>query len=117
MTVDGAVKSDSSGSSTPPRSPTVGRDHAGIPEKDLDQAYKYLETKDLQAAQPADEINVNALRRKIDWRIVPIMFACYTMQFIDKVLLNVRCFSAHLPAPLKPRRRHRRRRRRRCCCC
>ncbi|KAG0643144.1 major facilitator superfamily domain-containing protein [Tuber brumale] len=28
------------------------------------------------------------LVRKIDWRIVPIMFACYTMQFLDKVLIN-----------------------------
>jgi len=26
------------------------------------------------------EIDLAALRRKIDWRIVPIMFAAYTMQ-------------------------------------
>lgn len=29
-----------------------------------------------------------ALLRKIDWRIVPIMFACYFLQFLDKVLIN-----------------------------
>lgn len=34
-------------------------------------------------------VDINALRRKIDWRIVPLMFGCYTMQFLDKVILNV----------------------------
>ena len=35
-------------------------------------------------------INLQASRRKIDWQIVPIMFLCYTMQFLDKVNINVR---------------------------
>lgn len=30
----------------------------------------------------------STLLRKIDWRIVPIMFACYFLQFLDKVLIN-----------------------------
>lgn len=30
-----------------------------------------------------------ALRRKIDWRLMPFLCACYTLNFIDKVLLNV----------------------------
>jgi hypothetical protein len=34
--------------------------------------------------------DVPALRHKIDRRIVPIMFLCYLMNFIDKVALNVR---------------------------
>lgn len=25
----------------------------------------------------------------MDWHIVPLMFGCYTMQFLDKVILNV----------------------------
>lgn len=29
------------------------------------------------------------VRSKIDWRIVTIMYSCYTVQFVDKVLLNV----------------------------
>jgi len=41
-------------------------------------------------------VNLQALRRKIDWRIVPIMFLCYTVQFLDKVNINV-CFSSPLP--------------------
>ena len=54
--------------------------------KDLDQAFHYL-----QNARPNAEpgTDLKALRRKIDWRIVPVMFCAYTMQFIDKVLLNV----------------------------
>ncbi|KAK6330479.1 hypothetical protein TWF696_003370 [Orbilia brochopaga] len=33
-------------------------------------------------------IDDRRLLKKIDFRIVPIMFACYTMQFIDKVNIN-----------------------------
>ncbi|KAG5988322.1 hypothetical protein E4U43_004786, partial [Claviceps pusilla] len=35
-----------------------------------------------------DAVDLNALRRRIDWHIVPLMFLCYTMQFLDKVILN-----------------------------
>ncbi|KAF3901969.1 Sialin [Orbilia brochopaga] len=35
-----------------------------------------------------ESIDSQRLLRKIDFRIVPIMFACYTMQFIDKVNIN-----------------------------
>ena len=55
-------------------------------KRDLDQAYYYLEQA---GTNVTNEIDLKALRRKIDWRIVPIMFCAYTMQFIDKVLLNV----------------------------
>jgi hypothetical protein len=33
-------------------------------------------------------IDIKTLRRKIDWHIIPLLFACYTMQFLDKVILN-----------------------------
>ena len=55
-------------------------------KRDLDQAYYYLEQA---GTNVTPDIDLKALRRKIDWRIVPIMFCAYTMQFIDKVLLNV----------------------------
>ncbi|KAJ6256508.1 Sialin [Drechslerella dactyloides] len=43
-----------------------------------------------QRALHSHELRVDdkKLLRKIDFRIVPIMFACYTMQFIDKVNIN-----------------------------
>ncbi|KAI4178211.1 MAG: hypothetical protein LQ346_007524 [Caloplaca aetnensis] len=53
---------------------------------DLDQAYWYVQQSNNAAEATPSELA--ALRRKIDWRIVPIMFCCYTMQFIDKVSLN-----------------------------
>ncbi|EOD49509.1 putative allantoate permease protein [Neofusicoccum parvum UCRNP2] len=37
---------------------------------------------------PADEVNEKALLRKIDWRIVPILFLTYFLQFLDKVVVN-----------------------------
>jgi hypothetical protein len=34
--------------------------------------------------------DISALRHKVDRHIVPVMFLCYLMNFIDKVALNVR---------------------------
>ncbi|CUS12329.1 unnamed protein product [Tuber aestivum] len=45
-------------------------------------------------------VDEKRLVRKIDWRIVPIMFACYIMQFIDKVLINYAAVMG-LPKDLK----------------
>lgn len=56
--------------------------------KSLDKAYIYL-TQQNHGDADDGTVDINALRRKIDWRIVPIMFLCYTMQFIDKVNVNV----------------------------
>jgi hypothetical protein len=56
--------------------------------KSIDDAWSYLNTQN-HDSHDADSINIKALRRKIDRRIVPLMFGCYTMQFLDKVILNV----------------------------
>ena len=32
--------------------------------------------------------NLKKIQRKVDWHIAPIMFLCYTAQFVDKVSLN-----------------------------
>lgn len=53
----------------------------------VDAAWKFL--NDHREIVGVDAVNLNALRRKIDWHIVPLMFLCYTMQFLDKVILNV----------------------------
>ena len=57
--------------------------------RDLDQAYWYVQESRSHNEDQASASELKALRRKVDWRIVPIMFCCYTMQFIDKVSLNV----------------------------
>ena len=54
----------------------------------VDDAWSFL-NKTHDGNEDATTVDINALRRKIDWRIVPIMFGCYTMQFLDKVILNV----------------------------
>lgn len=53
-----------------------------------DDALDYLD----EHANVQDEATVDlaALRRKIDYRIIPFMFCCYVLQFLDKVMLNVR---------------------------
>ena len=56
--------------------------------KCIDDAWSYLNTQH-RDSHDADSISIKALRRRIDWRIVPLMFGCYTMQFLDKVILNV----------------------------
>ncbi|EAQ88777.1 hypothetical protein CHGG_05396 [Chaetomium globosum CBS 148.51] len=53
---------------------------------ELDTAWKYLDAN--RDADTSEPIDLAALRRKIDWHIVPLMFLCYTLQFLDKVILN-----------------------------
>ncbi|KAJ4287040.1 hypothetical protein N0V88_007805 [Collariella sp. IMI 366227] len=53
----------------------------------VDTAWKYLDAH-RDASDAAGPIDLAALRRKIDWHIVPLMFLCYTLQFLDKVILN-----------------------------
>jgi hypothetical protein len=56
--------------------------------KSIDDAWSYLNSQH-RDSHDAESIDIKALRRKIDRRIVPLMFGCYTMQFLDKVILNV----------------------------
>ena len=63
-------------------------------DDNLDKAYWYVHQSENAKDEEATPRQLKALRRKIDWRIVPIMFLCYTMQFIDKVSLNV-CTKLH----------------------
>lgn len=57
----------------------------------IDQAYVFL-SNNVPAQAATSDINLAALRRKIDWHIVPIMFLVYTMNLIDKVAYNVRIY-------------------------
>lgn len=73
---------------------TGRQDAAGSVEQKparLDTAWRYLnEHRELDL-----DVDIKFLRRKIDWHIVPLMFCCYTMQFLDKVVLNVRIAPSH----------------------
>lgn len=62
---------------------------------EVDAAWRFLDNHRDTAS--VAEVNLGKLRRKIDWRIVPLMFCCYTMQFLDKVIYNVsfHCLFSH----------------------
>ncbi|KAI8312957.1 hypothetical protein K4K61_009346 [Colletotrichum sp. SAR11_59] len=61
--------------------------HDGSSSGSVDAAWKFLNDH-REAGGDTSSVDINALRRKIDWHIVPLMFGCYTMQFLDKVILN-----------------------------
>ncbi|KAH7310460.1 major facilitator superfamily domain-containing protein [Stachybotrys elegans] len=50
----------------------------------VDDAWEFLD----RHRDAALNVDMRLLRRRIDWRLVPLMFLCYTMQFLDKVILN-----------------------------
>lgn len=84
-----AVFEERKGDSSSRNSSGVNVPAANTAGGDLDAAYWYVHESGIQKDEEATPKQLAALRRKIDFRIVPIMFLCYTMQFIDKVSLNV----------------------------
>lgn len=60
------------------------------PADQVDDAALYL--KDHQNEALDSQVDLSALRRKIDRRLMPYMFCCYVLQFLDKVMLNVSHF-------------------------
>lgn len=57
-------------------------------EMNFDRAYQYI-LNSIHRDDTNTSLDLTALRRRIDWKIVPLMLCCYTVTFIDKVLLNV----------------------------
>ena len=49
----------------------------------VDAALEFLRTEDVAVITEVDE---KALVRKIDWMIMPLMWAAYNLQYLDKVL-------------------------------
>ena len=55
-------------------------------KRSIDEAYNYLRNHaDIIGEQ---EINIHQLKRKIDYRILPLLWFIYGLQFLDKFLLN-----------------------------
>ncbi|KAK2738250.1 hypothetical protein FQN57_007113 [Myotisia sp. PD_48] len=75
-----------------------------VPRRDRDQAYDFLEkfakTNNDDGTSGASPLDLRKIRRKVDWYIIPVMFLCYTMQFVDKVSLNYAAVMG-LPKDLK----------------
>lgn len=74
----------------------IGKLDATQVDDALDFLYRHNQTGPLsRQTGPIDE---RRLLRRIDWRIIPIMFVCYTCQFLDKVNLNVSLFNIRRPS-------------------
>lgn len=59
--------------------------------KDADKALEFLRINEEGEEGTVVSIDEKTLVKKIDWMIVPIMFACYFLQYLDKSL----CKSDH----------------------
>ncbi|KAL3420336.1 allantoate permease [Phlyctema vagabunda] len=51
-----------------------------------DEALGFLRREDEHGS--LTEIDEKKLLRKIDWMVMPLMFACYILQYLDKTLIN-----------------------------
>ena len=67
--------------------PSHPRDKVTEAHGEADAALEYLVQEREGTATMTSE-DEKKLVRKIDWMIVPLMFCCYNMQFLDKTLLN-----------------------------
>lgn len=61
-----------------------------------DQALDFLKQhKNVKAVSLSRQSSyTRALRRRVDFRVIPFLCCCYTLNFLDKVLLNVRNFES-----------------------
>jgi hypothetical protein len=64
-------------------SQSVSVDVKNVPTGKADAALEFLRDEDIAVAT---EVNEKALVRKIDWMIMPLMWAAYNLQYLDKVL-------------------------------
>ena len=83
-----------------PKAETVvaGRKGDETKDQDVDDAWAFLESHPSPAHAASDD-ELKAIRRKVDLGLLPLLFAAYTLQFIDKALLNV-CSSMLLFRPI-----------------
>lgn len=57
---------------------------AALVVKDGDEALRFLATEAI--AGDFSRVDEKALVRKIDWMIIPLMWCCYCLQYLDKTL-------------------------------
>lgn len=63
---------------------SVQVDEKSIDYRDVDAALSFLRAN-ADTGQSVD-IDENKLMRKVDWMMMPLMFACYYLQYTDKTL-------------------------------
>lgn len=56
--------------------------------KNTDLAHQYT-LDSINETETSISVDLHAIRRKLDWRILPALLCCHTVMFVDKGLLNV----------------------------
>jgi hypothetical protein len=60
--------------------------HISVEARDVDEAFQF-NLEDRQYAEGvSNDVNERHLLRKVDWMLMPLMFACYFLQYSDKTL-------------------------------
>ncbi|TVY44230.1 Thiamine pathway transporter [Lachnellula occidentalis] len=68
-------------------SPEIGNVEKSLaPIAGADAALKFLRREEVDGT--IVDIDEKKLVRKIDWMVMPLMFACYILQYLDKTLIN-----------------------------
>jgi hypothetical protein len=65
-------------------------ERGSVAPKDGDAALAFLRSEEIVEFTPEQE---KKLVRKIDWMIVPLMWSCYFLQYLDKTLSMFPFFS------------------------
>lgn len=63
----------------------------------VDAALEFLNHEDTATMTTIDE---KKLVRKIDWMIIPLMWCCYNLQYLDKTLINYAAVRWHKNGPV-----------------
>ncbi|KAH7014549.1 allantoate permease [Microdochium trichocladiopsis] len=56
-----------------------------VADKDADEALKFIVAGEVISMTPEEE---KKLVSKIDWTVLPLLFGCYFLQYLDKTLIN-----------------------------
>ena len=91
MAIEQNFERDSSGHGSDaekasPHSPPL----SSAASSDLDD--NYVLYKQHEGDAPADAAEAKSVLRKVDWRVMPVLFTLYLLQYLDKNGLNYVCF-------------------------
>jgi hypothetical protein len=83
MATEQYVQKDLDGHGSDPEKATP---HSSAASSDLDDNYVLYKQHENEA--PADAAEAKSVLRKIDWRVLPVLWTLYLLQYLDKNGLN-----------------------------
>jgi hypothetical protein len=69
------------------RADSVDEKAVTVEARDVDEAFQF-QINDEHATGASTDVNERRLMRKVDFMLMPLMFACYFLQYSDKTLIN-----------------------------